>query len=227
MKRIAALATLLLCSCGLPWDAEGTLVRVQEGRMRVGITENPPWTILEGTTPAGVEAELVERFAESLGATVDWIDGSEETLLSALEKRELDLVIGGLTQEDPWAAQVGFTRPYFEVDVVVGVPAGEPPPTDIDGLEVMVETGTEIGRLVDDAGGIPVRVDDVSSASGPVVAEDWHLRSMGFQESDIVLTTEKHVMAAIPGENAWLVRLERFLQAQAGQIPGLLESNAP
>jgi polar amino acid transport system substrate-binding protein len=226
VKRLAAVAALMLAGCGLPLDPEGTLERIEGGRMLVGVTEEPPWTILQETTPSGAEAELVERLAADVDASVEWVDGSEESLLSALEKRELDLVIGGLTQEDPWSAQVGFTRPYFEVDIVLGVPAGEPPPSDIDGLEVTVETGTETAQLVEDAGGIPVRVSDVTSASGPVVAEDWLLRTMGYQLTEIVLTVEKHVMAAAPGENAWLVRVERFLRSQAEEIAALLESRA-
>jgi polar amino acid transport system substrate-binding protein len=226
VKRLAALAALVLCGCGLPMDPEGTLRQVEGGRMLVGVTEEPPWTILQDTTPSGAEVELVQRFAETLDASVEWVDGSQESLLAALEKRELDLVVGGLTQDDPWAAQLGFTRPYFDVDIVLGVPAGVPPPADIDGLEVAVETGTETAQLVEDAGGIPIRVDDVTSASGPVVAEDWLLRTMGYQTTEVVLDVEKHVMAAPPGENAWLVRLERFLRSQAEEIAALLEASA-
>jgi polar amino acid transport system substrate-binding protein len=194
--------------------------------MLVGVTEEAPWTILDDTEPSGVEVELVERFAESIDAEIDWVDGSQEALLSALEKRELDLVIGGLSAEDPWSAQVAFTRPYYAVDVLVGVPGGDQPPTDIDGLHVRVEAGTEMGQLVEDAGGLAVRVEDVFSASGPVAAEDWLLGAMDYQVSEIVLTETKHVMAAPPGENAWLVRLERFLRTQTERITALLETNA-
>jgi ABC-type amino acid transport substrate-binding protein len=68
-------------------------------------------------------------------------------LLEALEARELDLVIGGLTSTTPWAGRVALTRPYET-------------------------TGAQ-----------------------------------------------SYVMATSPGENAWLVQVEQFLQTH--QRPGV------
>jgi hypothetical protein len=38
------------------------------------------------------------------------------------------------------------------------------------------------------------------------------------------LFTRKHVMAAPPGENAWLKQLQEFLSTSNGQVRNLLES---
>ena len=58
------------------------------------------WLEHLGTT-AAEDVEHVEQFAHELGAKVEWVDGSEAELISALEVRELDLVVGGLTADRP------------------------------------------------------------------------------------------------------------------------------
>ena len=72
--RAALVAVVLLAvavaGCGIPRDPERTLARVRGGTLRAGITASEPWTTLEGGRPGGVEVELVERFADELGATV-------------------------------------------------------------------------------------------------------------------------------------------------------------
>jgi ABC-type nitrate/sulfonate/bicarbonate transport system substrate-binding protein len=76
----------------------------------------------------GTKADLVTAFAHSLGARVEWHNDSEAALFEKLEKFELDVVVGGLTADNPWAVKVGFTRPYVEADGkghVVAVAPGE------------------------------------------------------------------------------------------------------
>ena len=193
--------------------------------MRVGITEHPPWTVLDDG-PAGVEVDLVEGFARSLDAAIEWFPGSEAELLTALHERELDLVIGGFTDDDAWAKEATFTQPYATFQVVAGASPGRPPPSDIDGLPVAARSGTDIPSLVEDAGGVPVRVDDLSAAEGLVAAEEWELRSLGLVPGEAVLAESRHAMAVPSGENAWQVRLERYLAEQGGSIGDLLDRHS-
>jgi hypothetical protein len=55
---------------------------------------------------------------------------------------------------------------------------------------------------------------DLSEARGPVAAPAWKIESLGMTPTRHVLTKLKLVMAVPPGENGWLVRLERFLLAR-------------
>lgn len=74
----------------------------------------------------GSEVELVERFAASLDATVEWSDLSGHQALRALKEQNLDIVVGGFVQSGPWSAEVGFTRPYIPgTKHVMAVPNGE------------------------------------------------------------------------------------------------------
>ena len=221
-----ALLAVLAAGCGIPRDPESTLDRVQGGILRAGITASDPWTTLDGGRPGGVEVELVERFAAELGARVEWVDGSEADLIGALEMRELDLVVGGLTADTPWQAKAAITRSYATTRVVVAVPSSQPPPDDIAGLRVAVEAGTDAaGILEDKTDAIAVRVPDVTAVKGSAVAiDEWLLADLDLRDTGVHLSKTEHVMATPMGENAFLVRLERFLIDHQGEVPALLDA---
>lgn len=151
-RLLAAVALVLLAACSLPVDPQGTLDDIQSsGTLRVGVSPNPPFTVWPedpGAEPDGSEVQLVRGFAESLGADPIWVTRGEQELAHALERGELDLLIGGLRAETPWTSMVTITRPYV--------------------------TTSEDGRNV------------------------------------------PHVIAVVPGENALLVALERYLDGAQG-----------
>ncbi len=114
---LALLVALTACSATIPTDPDGTLDRVSGGVLRVGVSPSPPWTDLpDGPDgePAGTEVELVEEFAGTIDAEVQWAAGGEEELIGLLERGELDLVIGGLTARSPWAEKAALTYRYTE-----------------------------------------------------------------------------------------------------------------
>ncbi|MEV7575169.1 ABC transporter substrate-binding protein [Pseudarthrobacter sp. NPDC089323] len=116
---LAALLALAGCGTSYPADPEGTLDRVRGGTLRVGASPNGDWVRLpSGSGGAarveGKEAELVQRFAERLGADIEWVTGTEQVLADELKHGGLDLVIGGLDDKTPWSTHAGLTRPYTE-----------------------------------------------------------------------------------------------------------------
>lgn len=112
----------MLAGCAsFPADPDGTLDRVQGGTLRVGVTENAPWVVLaEDGEPAGTEPDLVRAFAERIDADVEWTQGSETRLADALERGELDVVVGGLLDDTPWVESAATTRPYAEFSTADG-----------------------------------------------------------------------------------------------------------
>ena len=124
---------LLLTGCGIPRDPDGTLERVQSsGVLRAAASPAEGNVAVDGDDVTGPEVELVEGFAESLGAEVEWHVMGEEPAVDAMERGEVDLLVGGLTDQSPYAPKVGMTRPYAEsVDHgeatkhVMAVPMGE------------------------------------------------------------------------------------------------------
>jgi ABC-type amino acid transport substrate-binding protein len=132
---LSLVVALLLTACGLsiPTDPNGTLDRVTDGRLRVGISPNGELTTVDDGQYGGTEAELVKDFADSLNAQIEWTVGSEEALVRGLEHNSLDLVIAGITDQSPWAERAAPTRPYAEAPdawgtdhkLVMLVPMGE------------------------------------------------------------------------------------------------------
>lgn len=121
LPRRAAFATLtvaalLLSGCAaVPADADGTSARVQDGVLRAGITHNPPWTDTSTSGgPSGSEVRLVAGLAEQLDASIEWTVGAEAPLTEALHRGDLDLVIGGFTDDTPWTDKAAMTAPYIE-----------------------------------------------------------------------------------------------------------------
>ena len=116
---VLAAAVLILASACDPWprDPEGTLERARGGVLRVGASEAPPLLLRGADSDAtGPEAELVEAFADTIGARIEWRWGATDELLHELERYELDVVAGGLTVRSPWKRHVALTRPWLEQD---------------------------------------------------------------------------------------------------------------
>jgi ABC-type amino acid transport substrate-binding protein len=132
----------------------------------------------------------------------------------ALTRYELDLVIGGITENSPWQREVAFTIPYYTSHALIGVPPTDAPIADLDGVTVTVRKGSELAALVKDQGGIVRAVETLTGANGPVAAEAWEIRGLGLRPTTIELTSDNHVMATPQGENALLMQLEEFLLQQ-------------
>ena len=113
---LSLIVVLTLSGCGvsMPTDPNGTLDRVTDGQLRVGISPNGELTTVDDGQYGGSEAELVKRFADTLGAQIEWTAGSEEPLVRGFEHDSLDLVIAGITDQSPWVDRAAPTRPYAE-----------------------------------------------------------------------------------------------------------------
>src|SRR5690625_4807280 len=116
---LAMMVGLVGCSGHFPADPDGTLDRVSGGTLRVGISHQPPWTDTTGEgfseqDPGGIEVQLVEDYAASINADVEWHAGGEEQLVMLLSESELDIVIGGLTDNSPWESDAALTTAYAE-----------------------------------------------------------------------------------------------------------------
>jgi polar amino acid transport system substrate-binding protein len=184
---------------------------VRGGTMRVGVSEHDPWVTLDGPEPGGVEAELVKRFAERLDAGIKWTTGSESEIIDALHERQLDLVIAGLHAKLDWKQEVAFTRPYYTVQSVIGVPPGYDIRYDLEGLTVQAEENTDLPGLAERKTEVDAEPVSKLEPARPAAAEEYLLDDLGLEPTHVDLAKEKRVMAVQLGENAFLVELEHFL----------------
>jgi polar amino acid transport system substrate-binding protein len=193
--------------------------------MRVGVVEHAPWTTLTpGGGAGGLEAALMAELARELGARLQWVRGPESSLLEALQLRELDVVIGGLTDASPWKKQVAFTKPFYTDTIVVGQPPGMPPVQTLERRIVAVKAGEPSAGYVRKKGGVPMQVPDLGHAVGLLAAPTWQLTWYGLVPAGVTLHQARHVIAAPPGENAWLLRIEAAIRGRKAVIPELLRT---
>ena len=130
---IAVLVTFIVAGCGLtiPADPDGTLDSVTGSTLRVGASSEPGLVDVDGEQPHGPLVDLTEKFAESIHARIEWTVAGEETLVGGLEAGDLDLAIGGFTDQTPWTDRVGVTRGYTGIEgsdsraLILLVPLGE------------------------------------------------------------------------------------------------------
>ncbi|QAB18152.1 hypothetical protein Leucomu_09680 [Leucobacter muris] len=128
---MALAASLAGCGLSVPSDPNGTLANASGGELRVGASTDPGLIDDHGSEPSGSLARLVDDFSESIDARPEWTVGSEETLVRMLESGELDLVVGGFTEDTPWLDRAGITRGYRAIEgadgrsIVFLVPLGE------------------------------------------------------------------------------------------------------
>lgn len=182
------MAALVLAGCSLPRDPEGTLQRATGGTIRAGVTAREPWARLEGEAPAGVEVDLVEGFAREIDAEVRWLPGAEAELMAALETGQLDVIVGGLESTNPWAGSVTLTHPYLTTALVVGAPVGHAALTDLAGVEVAVESGTQAAGLLSKTDAVVVPLEDLADARGrPAAVEQWLLDDLGLVDTGVRL----------------------------------------
>lgn len=226
-----SLAMLGLAACDdlrYPRDPDETLTRVlSTGRMRVAAADHVPWVVVEEDgKPRGAEAALVESFARELGVAVDWRRAPAFAALEALERGDADLAIGGFTKKALTAlGSAGQTFVYVTERIVVAADPGAPAPRALEGQSVQVAPELMANGLVADAGGVPVaeKTEGVRLTALP----DWQVQSRSLLPTGIVLHESQHVVAVPRGENAWVMRLERFLRANAADAADRLREHAP
>jgi polar amino acid transport system substrate-binding protein len=226
-STLALSALVVAAACGLPRDSDGTTDRVRGGSIRVGVVANRPWVTLDGDSVGGIEPALVTELARGLGARTKWVRGSEFELLESLKRRELDIVIGGLTDAVPWKTEVALTRPYYADTIVIGVLPGRAVIRGLNGKVIAVESGDPVAAELRAKGATPLFVDDLARAAEPVAVPSWKLAALGRDFSGITVMQDRHVLAASQGENAWLVRLETLLHEREATIPDLLRAQRP
>ena len=124
VNLIAALVLALLLAFGCssmkkaptPVSATPVLQQIQKtGVLRVGLSGNqPPFNM---TTRAGkiigIEPDLANSLAESIGARAEFVVRPFGELLAALEAGEVDIVMSQMTMTPERNSRVAFAGPYF------------------------------------------------------------------------------------------------------------------
>lgn len=228
MRLASLLAVLItvgaLAGCQYPKDVEGTLDRVSDGEMRVGVSDNEPWVNLDGPEPSGVEPTIVRRFAEAIDAEIHWVQGDSEELVEALASGQLDVVVAGFTRTSEYRRKVALTRPYVDTELFLAHPKGEALPDEEHDTKIAVEADSQAAGLLDhktDYG--LLELDSLEGVAQPALVWDYWLDDLpNLEATDDDLIDEEHAIAVRFGENALLTELEKYLLDREGEWRGLV-----
>lgn len=124
MTRLASAFFAALCLLLLACQTPSTLglrpaTRIDRilanGELRVGLSANQPPLNMKNRSGEviGLEVELVEALASSMGVKARFVVTPFADLLPTLERDELDMVISGLTITPERNARVAFAGPYL------------------------------------------------------------------------------------------------------------------
>lgn len=98
--------------------------------------EFPPFQYVdEAGKIVGFDIDVVDAIGGLEGFTPDWSSQAFVALIEGLETGRLDMVASGLTITDARREKVDFSKPYFDVSLVVVVREGEPEITTLEGLK--------------------------------------------------------------------------------------------
>jgi polar amino acid transport system substrate-binding protein len=120
VKRIAILLVAAGLACSAPATADSerspTLTRIVEaGQLRVGMSGDQAPLNFRGRSGKmlGLEVELSEALATSMGVELEIVTKPFAELLPALEGGDVDLVISGMTITPERNLRAAFVGPYF------------------------------------------------------------------------------------------------------------------
>ena len=87
---------------------------LEEGVLKVGsCLEYPPFEAIEGGDEVGFDVEIAEEVASRLGLEVEWVRAPFDTIFTALNAGQFDMVAAATTITPERDEEVNFTDPYF------------------------------------------------------------------------------------------------------------------
>lgn len=89
-------------------------VEPDEELLRVGVSTNaPPLIYKQGSDIVGLEAELAQKFAKSLGKSLIFIEVKWEDQIAALLDNRTDIIMSGMSITKMREIRISFSTPYF------------------------------------------------------------------------------------------------------------------
>ncbi len=104
----------------------------------------PPYEYKEGDKFVGIDIDIAEAIAKELGMTLEVVDMEFDSIITSVNKGEVDVGIAGMTITDERLEEVNFSSSYATGIQVVIVNEGSDIKSieDLDGKKIGVQLGT-------------------------------------------------------------------------------------
>jgi len=142
------LLALLVVSCTQEAPKPATTPPTASKRKLVAVGEATfaPFEFMDTKTnkPIGFDIDLISAIAEASGFTVEYKNLDWNSLVAALNNKEADLIVSGMSITDERALEVAFSDPYFASGQAWAVKEGSPIKTmeGLSGKTVAVQINT-------------------------------------------------------------------------------------
>jgi len=188
MKKllVLCLAFVMLFGCSAPKDNEGGMT-VETGKLVVGMEcDYAPfnWTQPNDSDYAvafsevdyadGYDVVMAQKIADELDLELVIKKIGWDGLLEALNSKEIDLVIAGMTDNEERRVSADFTEPYYESEMVIIVRKDSALTSatsiqDFSGHKVLGQMNTTYDAIIDQIDGV-IHVTPLDSYSRMVVS---------------------------------------------------------
>jgi polar amino acid transport system substrate-binding protein len=159
LTLVAVLGALAMtfAACGSEEEGDGTddgtagggpqFETLEEGVLQVGsCLDYRPFEYFEkgSEEPTGFDVELTEAIADQLGLEVEWVRADFDTIFTAVDAGQFDMVAAASTITPERQETVDFSDPYYNARQALTVQSGGPASTDElgEGDTVGVQKGT-------------------------------------------------------------------------------------
>ncbi len=152
-KKILALVaasalavTALLSGCGADTTApDADVNKTTEKVLKMGTNATfPPYEFKAGEEFKGIDVEIAAAIAEELGMKLEVVDMEFDSIITSVQKGEVDFGMAGMTVTDERKKEVDFTSSYATGVQVIVVAEGSDIATldDLEGKKIGTQLGT-------------------------------------------------------------------------------------
>lgn len=127
----------------------------EKGELVIGLcAQYPPFESVNDTSGQyeGFDIDLANALAEEMGVKAKIVDAQWQALLGGVEKGDYDVLITAMSKQEASAGNVGMSNPYYDLNEVIVVKAGDDSITsaaDLAGKVVGVQSATGAEQQVD------------------------------------------------------------------------------
>lgn len=228
MKKFSLLSlflilTIFISACGSSSEKESGNSDSEEKVYKVGVdTTYPPFEFKEGDEYKGIDIELINAIAENQGFKIELSPMDFGGIIPAMQAKQLDVAIAGMSITDERKKVVDFSNPYFDAGLTVVVKddnAEIKSVDDLKGKKVAVKKGTtgatyatenaaKLGIEVVQFNDSPAMFQEVANGNADALIEDYPVISYAIAQKDLGLQIvgdrlngDQYGIAVLKGEN--------------------------
>lgn len=211
-----------LAGCGTAEEGKGGADN-KEKVYKVGIdTTYPPFEFEEGGEQKGIDIEIINEIAKSQGFKIELNPMDFGGIIPAMQAKELDVAIAGMSITDERKKVVDFSEPYFDAGLTLVVKKGTidiKSLDDLKGKKVAVKKGTTGAKFATDNAAdkgykvvqfndSPAMFQEVANGNADVLLEDYPVIAYAIAQNDLGLEIvgdrlngDQYGIAVLKGEN--------------------------